>query len=422
MWLTPWMSTQRRPSVTRNLPVEIWEKIAFYACIDGGHAAYVLSLVCRNACLGTHWCALDIVAVSKARALRNLLRTLCTQDTNHGTQHLLVHLEHPLTNTCIPSTKPALELLGYTSSTLRSLVLLMSPGIYFSQLFLDPNITFPCLKSLSLSGNLTDLFQPAAHNLSVDSDSNQGSPCALPASQFPVLSSLHVSLNSPQSYLSIELTINRTTQLTRLLNCPRLIHLIISCLPRNSRAVHALCGALTSARVPGHDAMMGSRIRKVTIVFKPSQPSGASNPSTVAGLVDRACEWNNPFSIRGLVAKYFVTLRGAGPPISSHKALNLTKIRDTVKRACEDYGQNSDPNMQPWRVIVIDPDEPATSAPHTENDLQSNIAGLSGVVRAGAHAKVEQRPNTTAIWPVTTASPHYFAVWKERFLRAAIDD
>jgi hypothetical protein len=400
---------------TLDLPVEIWERIAFCACTDGGYTAYVLSLVCRNASLGARWWAFDIVAVKNPNALKSLLRAMHTQKRNFGIHHLLIHLEHPL------YTRPFLELLSSVSSNLHTLVLLLDIGIDLSETLVEPSTTFPRLHKLSLVGNTMVLFpmQTAPRGAPSRSTSDKGPLHVLP--MFPLLSSLHIAFPSQKSQQSLESTLKRITLFTQSRHSPKLTHLTMSSVPRLGFVVHPLCHILRSAHMPGTLPVIGSHVHTVTIVFKPGQSLSTTSTPTSTGVIDRVREWNNVFRMGGRSLGYDTHTRpvvaiGEAPPTS--KAFDLEKVRHIVKRACEGYEQHLDPDVQPRKVIVLDPDEPTASS-LTEDGHPSHVFGSTDT-QPGAQEK--QKPGTSVIWPDMMAAQHDFPAWKKCFLQDAVTD
>jgi hypothetical protein len=407
MQLPIWMSQtkslmskdSRRTRNTQNFPVEVWERIAFYACTDGGHIGRVLSLVCRNASMGTRRWALNIAAVSSSTALRSLLRTVRTQKHNFSIHHLLIHVENPL------YTQLLSELVGYASSHIHTLVILVDHRIDISELLLPSSITFPHLHTLSLAASVMALFpmQPAPRSASARPASTQSPSHILPI--FPVLVVLHISFDLQESQANVQSMATRIVVFTRPRHSPRLMHLTVSSVPRIGNSVDALCSILKSTRAYGAYHLLDPRVYDVTIVLKLRRPF---NPHIGKGLVDRAREWAPTY--RGMI---FAII-----PLG-FRMLNITDIRDRFQSACEDYERHLSPNMLPRRVTIIDPDEPiASSLP--EDVHPSHVLGSSGVAQVGTLGK--QKPGTSNIWPDMTALRCDFHVWKERFLQDAMAD
>jgi hypothetical protein len=399
----------------RDLPVEIWERIAFYACTDGGYTAYVLSLVCRDAALGARWWALDIVAIKNPDALKSLLRTMHTQKHNLSIHHLLVLLEHPL------YTRPFLGLVSSVSSNLHTLVLLLDIGVDLSETLLEPSTTFPRLHKLSLVANAMVIFpmQTAPRGAPLRSASDKGSLHVLPI--FPLLSSLHIAFTSQKSQQSLESTLKRITLFTQSRHSPKLTHLTMSSVSRLDVTVYPLCHIIRSAHMPGALPVIGSHVHIVTIAFKPSQSLSTTSTPTSTGVIDRVREWNNVFRMGGRSLGYDTHTRpvvaiGEAPPTS--KVFDLEKVRHMVKRACEGYEQHLDPDVQPRKVIVVDPDEPTASS-LTEDGHPSHVFGSTDI-QPGAQEK--QKPGTFVIWPDMIAPQHDFPAWKKCFLQDAVTD
>jgi hypothetical protein len=429
-------------STSRTLPIEVWARIAFYACSHGGRISTTLSLVCKNASAGTRWHTLDIVTVYSRERLRKLVHTMQEKRTQHHTlhvEHLLVYVEFleqlellsrhfsPLHN----YTTPLFSLLSSESRHLRSLVLLIERDLHISRFSLSPSINFPQLQTMSLSMN-------AAHVMSIHrAPRGQIDPTSFalvsapkPISPvFPALVSLHIAFDSWLNETQCSIAVENISQFTRMEYSPQLARLTISCVPRHEIPVRMIASLIRTQETRNRRSpFIGSHVHEITIVPEPRRDLQQSQAVTSgAGSVTHATPTNSVASAAALMQRLRTRASASDrrPPRDAPvRTLTIAKIRLLLASACDKYECDLDPllyhHAQRWRVAVVDLDIPHyLDQPYiTSSDAELNIEYYRATTAEHVFCLTDSSRTSPPQWPDTLAGAQCdYPIWKTHFLQ-----
>jgi hypothetical protein len=425
-----------------TLPIEVWARIAFYACSHGGRISTTLSLVCKNASAGTRWHALDILTVYSRERLRKLVHTMQEKRTQHHTfhvQHLLVYIEFleqlellsqdssPLYN----YTTPLSNLLSSESRHLRSLVLLIERDLHISRFRLSPFTNFPQLQTMSLSMNAVHAMSIHRAPLGqIDPTSFALTSAPKPISPvFPVLVSLHVAFDSWLNETQCSIAVENISQFTRMEYSPQLAHLIISCVPRHEIPVGMIASLIrTQETRDRRSPFIGSHVHEITIVPEPRrdlQPSQAATSG--AGSATHATPTTSVASATSLMQRLRTRASASDrrPPRDAPvRTLTVAKIRLLLASACDKYECDLDPllchHAQRRRVAVVDLDIPHyLDQPYiTSFDAELNIEYYRATTAEHVFCLTDSSRTGPPQWPDTLAGAQCdYLIWKTHFLQ-----